>query len=96
MNHLPITNNFSIRARDLKDAFNALPDDAHVIVQMVTGTGQAWMLYAELSDELKHIKWDAPTYQLKVFHPAMQRIDVESEKKSISDRLREIAEEMEQ
>lgn len=60
-------------SKQIKEWASALPDDAIVLAQVVAEDSSAFNMNFELTDELKHFKWDGP-----VFAIILRNLDIKS------------------
>lgn len=65
----------SMRGKDFKEWAAKLPDDAHVLCQVVGQDGSAWTMALDLSGELTHFQWDAPVFGVTVSHPMLESVN---------------------
>ena len=65
-----------LTGKQIKDWADKLPDNAIILGQVVgSEDGGAWSLFMNLSDELKHFRWEGPVYAITMSHPNLKSVN---------------------
>lgn len=61
--------------KELIEALEKLPDDVIIMFQVVGKEGGCWIMEAEVSGILEHIKWEHPAACITFSHPKLLNLD---------------------